>query len=109
MLLSSIGMMGEVVVLGWLALALTDPPFMVGVAMGARPLPLFFLGVPAGALADRLCRRHLLIAAGAGQAATAAAMGLLALFDLASLANLVALTLAAGTFRGVEHAARQSY
>jgi hypothetical protein len=109
MLLSSVGMMGEVVALGWLALTLTDSPFMVGVAMGARALPLFFVGVPAGALADHFSRRHLLIAAGAGQAATAAAMGLLALFGFASLANLVGLTLAAGTFRGIEHAARQSY
>src|SRR5262245_6286684 len=109
MLLSSIGMMGEVVALGWLALTLTDSPFMVGVAMGARALPLFFLGVPAGALADRFSRRNLLMAAGAGQAATAATMGLLALFGLASLGNLVALTLAAGAFRGIEHAARQSY
>ena len=109
MLLSSVGMMGEVVALGWLALTLTDSPFMVGVAMGARALPLFFVGVPAGALADHFSRRHLLIAAGAGQAATAAAMGLLALFGFASLANLVGLTLAAGAFRGIEHAARQSY
>ena len=109
MLLSSVGMMGEVVALGWLALTLTDSPFMVGVAMGARALPLFFLGVPAGALADRFSRRNLLMAAGVGQAATAASMGLLALFGLASLGNLVALTLAAGAFRGIEHAARQSY
>src|SRR5262245_29632244 len=109
MLLSSVGMMGEVVVLGWLALALTDSPFMVGVAMGARALPLFFLGVPAGALADRWSRRHLLIASGIGQAVTAGAMGLLALLGVASLGNLVLLTLASGVFRGIEHAARQSY
>lgn len=109
MLLSSIGMMGEVVVLGWLVLTLTDSPFMVGLAMGARNLPLFFVGVPAGVLADRLPRHRLLIAAGAGQALTAAAMGLLTLLGLVSLTQLVLLTLAAGAFRAVEHAARQSY
>ena len=109
MLLSSVGMMGEVVVLGWLALTLTDSPFMVGVAMGARALPLFFLGVPAGALADRFPRQRLLIAAGVGQAVTSTAMGLLTVLGLASLGNLVLLTLAAGAFRGIEHAARQSY
>ena len=109
MVLSSIGMMGEVVVLGWLALTLTDSPFLVGVAMGARALPLFFVGVPAGALADRLPRHQLLIAAGAGQALTAAAIGLCTQLGLISLPGLVLLTLAAGTFRGLEHAARQSY
>jgi hypothetical protein len=109
MLLSSVGMMGEVVVLGWLALVLTDSPFMVGVAMGARALPLFFLGVPAGALADRFPRQRLLIAAGAGQAVTATAMGLLIMLGLAGLGTLVVLTLVAGALRGVEHAARQSY
>jgi len=109
MLLSSVGVMGEVVVLGWLALALTDSPFLVGVAMGARALPLFFIGVPAGALADRLPRHYLLMAAGAGQAFTAAAIGCATLLGLVNLASLVLLTLAAGAFRGLEHAARQSY
>jgi hypothetical protein len=88
---------------------LTDSPFMVGVAMGARALPLFFLGVPAGALADRFPRQRLLIASGVGQAVTSTAMGVLAVMGLASLWNLVLLTLAAGALRGVEHAARQSY
>jgi Major Facilitator Superfamily len=109
LLLSSVGAMGELVVLGWLALALTDSPFLVGVAMGARALPLFFVGVPAGALADRLPRHHLLIASGAGQALAAAAIGLCTLLGLVTLPILVLVTLAAGAFRGLEHAARQSY
>ena len=53
MTLNSVGMMGENVVLGWLTLELTSSPFLVGVAMAARALPLFFVGVPAGVLADR--------------------------------------------------------
>ena len=61
MLLNAIGMMGETVVLGWLTLELTDSPLMVGAALGMRMLPLFFVGVPAGALADRFPRRHLLM------------------------------------------------
>src|SRR5258705_3308774 len=76
---NSVGMMGENVVLGWLMLELTNSPLMVGVALGMRMLPLFFVGVPAGALADRLPRHRLLLATGAGQAVTAAALGLLTL------------------------------
>ena len=102
-------MMGEVVVLGWLTLELTDSPLLVGVAMGMRSLPLFFVGVPAGALADRLPRHRLLMVTGAGQALTAATLGVLTLLGVVGLAHVLMLTLAAGVFRGVEHATRQSY
>ncbi|HET9926222.1 MAG TPA: MFS transporter [Methylomirabilota bacterium] len=108
-LLNSIGMMGEAVVLGWLALELTDSPFLVGAALGCRALPLFFVGVPAGVIADRVPRQHLLVATGAGQAVTAAAMGVLTLLGAVTLGQLMLLTLAGGTLRGIEHAARQSY
>jgi hypothetical protein len=102
-------MMGEVVVLGWLTLELTDSPLLVGVAMGMRSLPLFFVGVPAGALADRLPRPRLLMATGAGQALTAATLGGLTLLGVVSLAHVLVLTLLSGVFRGIEHATRQGY
>jgi MFS family permease len=102
-------MMGELVVLGWLALELTNSPLLVGVAMGMRMLPLFFVGVPAGALADRVPRQQLLLVTGAGQAVTAATLGALTLLGLVRLEHLLLLTLLAGVLRGIEHAARQSY
>jgi MFS family permease len=102
-------MMGEVVVLGWLTLELTDSPLLVGVAMGMRSLPLFFVGVPAGALSDRFPRNRLLMVTGAGQGLTATTLGVLTLLGLVSLAHVLVLTLAAGVLRGVEHATRQSY
>jgi len=108
-LLNSVGMMGELVVLGWLALELTDSPFLVGAAMGARALPLFFVGVPAGVIADRLPRQRLLVATGAGQALVTALMGALVLSGTVSLVHLVLLTFVVGVMRGLEHAARQSY
>ncbi|PYM37514.1 MAG: hypothetical protein DME15_01050, partial [Candidatus Rokuibacteriota bacterium] len=107
--LNSVGMMGEVVVLGWLTLELTDSPFLVGVALGMRALPLFFLGVPAGVLADRFPRRRLLMLTGAGQALTTATLGALTLWGLVSLAHVLLLTFLAGVVRAVEWAARQSY
>ncbi len=108
-LLNSVGMMGEVVVLGWLALTLTDSPFWVGAAMGARALPLFFVGVPAGVLADRVPRHRLLVATGAGLALITAVTGVLTWLEMVGLGQLMLLTFAAGTLRGIEHAARQSY
>ena len=109
MVLNSVGMMGETVVLGWLTLELTNSPFLVGVAMGARALPLFFVGVPAGAIADRFPRHRLMMPTGAGQALCAATLGTLTLFGLARFGSIVLLTFAAGMIRGVEQAARQSY
>ncbi len=109
MVLNSVGMMGEVVVLGWLALELTNSPFLVGVAMGMRGLPMFFVGVPAGVLADRFPRHRLLMVTGVLQAVTTATLGLLSLLGLVSLAHVLLLTLAGGAMRGLEHSARQSY
>ena len=109
MLLSSVGMMGEVVVLGWLALELTNSPFFVGLAMSARALPLFFVGAPAGVLADRVPRHQLLVATGVGQALATATLGSLTLAGQITFTPLFLFTLASGVLRGVEHAARQSY
>jgi hypothetical protein len=107
--LNAVGMMGETVVLGWLTLELTNSPLTVGAALGTRMLPLFFVGVPAGALADRFSRRHLLMLTGAGQALTAATLGALALTGRVTLAHVFALTFCAGVLRAIEHAARQGY
>jgi MFS family permease len=108
-LLTAVGMMSESVVLGWLTLELTDSPFLVGVAMGARALPLFFVGAAAGALADRVPRHRLLIATSVGQALTAGSIGALTLAHVVTLSHVLLLTFAAGCVRAVEHAARQSY
>src|SRR5207247_8538567 len=108
-LLNSVGMMGEVVALGWLALELTSSPLLVGVAMSMRALPLFFVGVPAGALADRVPRHRLLMATGAGQALTSVTLGVLVLLGQVALAHVLVLTLVAGILRSVEHATRQGY
>ena len=102
-------MMGETVVLGWLTLELTNSPFLVGVAMGIRALPLFFVGLLGGALADRFPRHRLLMLTSAGQALTAATLGAVTWLGMVSLGYVLVLTFCAGTLRGVEHAARQSY
>src|SRR5262249_54217443 len=74
-----------------------------------RGLPMFFVGVPAGVLADRFPRHRLLIATSLAQATTAATLGLLTLLGLVEFTHLLLLTLIAGAARGVEHSARQSY
>ena len=109
MILNSVGMMGENVVLGWLTLELTNSPFMVGAALSMRMLPLFFVGVPAGALADVFPRHRLLMLTGLGQAVTSSMLGMLVLLGVVTVTSVMVITLVAGMLRGVEHAARQSY
>ncbi|MEE8443198.1 MAG: MFS transporter [Dehalococcoidia bacterium] len=58
--LNSVGMMAGQVAIGWYVLQLTDSPFMVGVVMGVRLLPNLFFGIPAGAIADAVDRRHMI-------------------------------------------------
>ena len=58
--LNSVGMMAGQVALGWFVLQLTDSPFMVGVVIALRMLPNLFLGIPAGAVADRVDRRRMI-------------------------------------------------
>jgi MFS family permease len=52
----------DLVILGWLALALTDSPLMVGLAAFCRAAPMMLLGPFAGVLADRLPLVRVLIA-----------------------------------------------
>ncbi|MSQ24516.1 MAG: MFS transporter [Chloroflexi bacterium] len=51
-------MMGEMVIIGWLALELTDSPLAVGLASSLRAAPGLLLGIPAGAIADFVDRRR---------------------------------------------------
>ena len=60
----------EQVALGWLMLTLTDSPLMVGLAYASRMIPFFFLGIPAGVVADQVNRRLFLRALTACIAAT---------------------------------------
>lgn len=105
----SVGFMGENVALGWVVLTLTDSPLMVGVALGLRHAPSFFLGLVAGAIADTRDRRTLLRALDVGSAAVTLAIGLLLLSDDARLWQLLALTTVGGALSTMNMTARQSF
>lgn len=60
--LSNAGTWLQAVAQGWLVTQLTGSSFWVGMVGFAGGLPVLFLALPAGLLADRFDRRHLLIA-----------------------------------------------
>jgi MFS family permease len=60
-LLYNIGHLVQVVAAAWLMLELTESALWVGMTAGAPSLPLLFLSLPAGAMADLLDRRRILL------------------------------------------------
>jgi MFS family permease/quinol monooxygenase YgiN len=79
---------------GWLMASLTPSPLIVSLLLTAESLPFFALGLPAGALADIVDRRRLLIVT---QVAMAVAVGTLAVVTFAGIVTpLMLLMLAFG-------------
>src|SRR4051794_10700067 len=69
---------------GWLMSSLTPSPLIVSLLLTAESLPFFVLGLPAGAIADIVDRRRLLIVS---QFAMAITVGALAILTLAGIAT----------------------
>lgn len=85
---SNIGTWMHDVGAGWLMTSLSPDPLMVALVQAATTFPMFVLALPAGALADIVDRRHLLIGA---QLFGLVAAALLAALTLAGLTNAVIL------------------
>src|SRR4051812_33218285 len=62
---------------GWLMASLTSSPIMVGLVQSAMSLPVFLVSIVAGALADMLDRRRLLLFTQAWMVMAALGLGLL--------------------------------
>ena len=62
-LTSNVGTWMQSVAAVWLMTSLSSSPVMVALVQTAASLPLVFLALPAGALADMVDRRKLLLAA----------------------------------------------
>ena len=59
--LSNIGSWMQNAAAGWLMSSLSPEPFKVALVQAATTLPMFLFSLPAGALADTVDRRRLLI------------------------------------------------
>jgi MFS family permease len=93
---SNVGTWIQDVGAAWLMTTLAPSPMMVALVRAANSLPLFLLALPAGALADVVDRRRLLLFSQLWMLAAAAALGLLTLAGLITPALLLALTFALG-------------
>jgi MFS family permease len=80
----------------WLMTSLTPSPLMVALVQTATSLPFFLLALPAGALADVVDRRRLLLGTQGWMLAAAAVLGLLTLVGATTPWTLLALTFLLG-------------
>lgn len=80
----------------WLMTSLTPSPVMVALMQTATTLPIFFLALPAGALADGVDRRRLLMVTQTLMFIAAATLGLVAVADALTPWLLLLLTFALG-------------
>jgi MFS family permease len=80
----------------WLMTDLTTSPILIALMQTATSLPIFLAGLPAGALADLVDRRRLLLVAQCWMLLVAGALGCLTQFGLMNPALLLAFTFALG-------------
>jgi MFS family permease len=81
---------------GWLMTLLTMSPLMVGLVQAAATVPVFLVILPAGALADMMDRRRLLLLSQGWMVLASAALGILTLANLVTPWLLLLLTFILG-------------
>lgn len=94
---SNIGTWMQNAAAGWLMTGLTKDPLVVSMVQVATMLPVVLFGLPAGALADIVDRRKLLIAVNVVLTAIVALLGALVSIDYMGPATLILFTFLAGT------------
>lgn len=93
---SNIGTWMQSVGGAWLMTSLTPSPLLVALMQTATSLPILLFGLPAGALADVVDRRKLLLVTETGLLLVALTLGLLTLAGAMSAWSLLALTFLMG-------------
>src|SRR5213078_1019165 len=82
---------------GWLMSTLTPSPLIVSLLLTAESLPFFLLGLPAGALADIVDRRRLLIVSQLAMTIVVGSLAVLSLTGTMTPWMLLGLAFALGT------------
>ena len=105
----SLAMWIEMVAIAWLVLELTNSSFMVGLASAARLAPFFLIGIPIGAVVDRVDRHIFLRFINVGSALIGLIITLLVLFNVVEFWHLMALSFLSGAGRAANSTTRSSY
>src|SRR5260370_24792536 len=95
-LVSNIGAWMQNVCAAWAMTSLSPSPLMVALVQSATSLPVFVVGLPAGAVADIVDRRRLLLVTQCWMLVAAGLLAVLAFLGLMTATTLLALTFALG-------------
>jgi predicted MFS family arabinose efflux permease/quinol monooxygenase YgiN len=96
-ILSNIGTWMQDVGATWLMTSLTVSPILIALVPAATTLPIFLFALPAGALADVVDRRRLLLVTQGFMLAASAGLGALTLLGTVSAPSLLVFTFVIGT------------
>ena len=106
---SAVSFGGDFVLVGWLAHSVTGDSGWTGTAFALLFLPGFLLGAPAGSIADRFQRHHLIRVLELIAAGTMAAIAIVFAFGEADLLHVLLMPLILGSIRAVQNPVRMSY
>ena len=98
----------QMVAMGWLVLELTDSPLSLGLVWATRQAPSLFLGMLAGAIADKVDRRRLLIMAFVVRGAGALLIGILVTTGIVELWHILLVSFITGSVSAFDFPARQT-
>jgi MFS family permease len=93
---------------GWLMTSLSPDPFIVALVQVAASLPMFLLAIPAGALADIVDMRKLLLGTEIAIAVISGAFALIVWLDVATAGNLLLFTFLNGLVGALQAPAWQA-
>ena len=93
---------------GWLMTSLNPDPLVVALVQAAASLPMFLLAIPAGALADIIDLRKLLVGTEIAITLTSAAFALIVWLDLVTPGNLLLFTFLNGVIGAMQAPAWQA-
>ena len=96
------------VAVGWLVFEISDSELLVSLSAALSMAPFFFLGFVAGAVADRVDRRKLMVAVSLADVAVSLSLAAVLLADVSGIAWLLALSAAAGCVSAFIMTTRQS-
>jgi len=107
--LSQLVSLNGTVAQSWLVYRLTESSTMLGIVTFSALFPVLLLTLPAGALADRVDRRQLLIVAHCLAALQAIVLAILTLTGLIQVWQIIIMALLLGIIHAVEIPARHSF
>lgn len=108
-LISLIGTWLQIVAEGWLVFQLSHSAFYVGLDAAAASIPILFLSLFGGVIVDRFSKRKILIFTQTASMILAFILGLLTIFKIIQVWEIIFLAFLLGVVNAIDSPARQSY